>query len=69
MQTVLQDNSILKPTIQLFIKAFIIGVLVNLSLQYVAATPLPANDISPSQVEQHSLQQVPASADMQFPDQ
>jgi hypothetical protein len=34
----------LKPTIQLFIKAFIIGVLVNLSLQHVASTPLQADE-------------------------
>jgi hypothetical protein len=28
-------------TVRLFIKALIIGVLINLGLQYVSATPLP----------------------------
>ena len=31
-------------TIRLFIKAFIIGVLINLGLQYMSITPLPYSE-------------------------
>ena len=31
-------------TIRLFVRALIIGVLVNMSLQHVSATPVPTSD-------------------------
>ena len=58
----------LKSTIQLFIKALIIGVLVNLSLQHVAGTPLQADE-KPGPHYEQMLEQAPANPDLYFLDQ
>ena len=46
----------LAQTVRLFIKALIIGVLLNLSIQHVATTPLPysENVILPEQAFDHA---------------
>jgi hypothetical protein len=54
----------LKPTIQLFIKAFIIGVLINMSLQQVASAPLPPDEDTTLHHQQQPLkQEIPTSSD------
>jgi hypothetical protein len=54
----------LKPTIQLFIKAFIIGVLINMSLQQVASAPLPPDEDTTLHHQQQPLKQkTPTSSD------
>jgi hypothetical protein len=58
----------LKPTIQLFIKALIIGVLVNLSLQHVASTPLQADE-KPALHYEQLLKQTPTDPNLHFSDQ
>lgn len=57
----------LKPAIQLFIKALIIGVLVDLSMQQIASMPLPAETPAPYRQYQ-SLTQEPVKADFQASD-
>ncbi len=54
----------LKPTIQLFIKALIIGVLVDLSVQQVAGMSLPVETPAPYHLYQ-LLKQEPVSTDFQ----
>jgi hypothetical protein len=50
----------LKQTVQLFIKALVIGVLINLGLQQMAARPLPADENTLQQYDQQSPLQQPA---------
>jgi hypothetical protein len=57
----------LKPAIQLFIKALIIGVLVDLSVQQIASIPMPAETPAPYRHYQ-SLNQEPVKADFQVSD-
>ena len=49
-------NLMLEQTIRLFIKALIIGVLINLSIQHVSTTPLPysKNVTQPGQAFDHA---------------
>ena len=46
VRTETQDEvrSMLKPTLQLFIKALVIGVLVNVSLHYAGSAALPVDE-------------------------
>ncbi len=59
-----------KQTIRLFIKAFIIGVLVNMGLQHVSAggSVLPTEDNPPQYHEQQILRQFPADTEFSFSD-
>jgi hypothetical protein len=59
----------LKQTIHLFIKALIIGVLLNMSLQQVAGAPLQSDEKQALHHEQQPLKKVPASLDLYFLDQ
>ena len=59
----------LKQTIHLFIKALIIGVLTNMSLQQVAGATLQADENAVQYQNQQLLKQVPASSELYFSDQ
>jgi hypothetical protein len=59
----------LKQTIHLFIKALVIGVLINTSLQQVAGAPLQPDEKQALHHEQQSLKKVPVSSDLYFSDQ
>ena len=59
----------LKQTIQLFVKALIIGILVNLTLLYVAGMPLSANQTAVPRQETQTLKQTTANPEPSFPDQ
>lgn len=50
-------------TLRLFIKALIIGVLINLGLQYVSVTPLPYYENTA--LHQQAPDQVPLNTDFQ----
>ncbi|MBN1993868.1 MAG: hypothetical protein JW953_14305 [Anaerolineae bacterium] len=65
----MHHERILKSTIQLFIKAFIIGVLVNLSLQHVAGQSLQADESPGTTYRQEILKQAPGHSKLQFSDQ
>ena len=58
-----------RQTIQLFIKALIIGVLINMSLQQVAGAPLQADESTGRYQNQQLFKQAPASSDLHFSDQ
>ena len=57
----------LGPTIRLFIKALIIGVIVNMSLQYVSSNPLPYSENAT--LHKQLPEQAPASIDFQVTSQ
>jgi hypothetical protein len=59
----------LKQTIQLFIKALVIGVLINMSLQQVAGASLKTDESTGRYQNQQLLKQIPASSDLYFSDQ
>jgi hypothetical protein len=44
-----RENLMLEQTVRLFIKALIIGVLVNMGLQQISTGPLPDNENSAHQ--------------------
>jgi hypothetical protein len=50
-------------TVRLFLKALIIGVLINLGLQYVSATPLPASENTA--LHRQAPNQIPLNAKFQ----
>ncbi|GIK38851.1 MAG: hypothetical protein BroJett011_26840 [Chloroflexota bacterium] len=50
-------------TLRLFIKALIIGVLINLGLQYVSVTPLPYSENTV--LHRQAQDQVPLDANFQ----
>lgn len=50
----------LKQTVQLFIKALVIGVLINLGLQQMPARPLPPDENTLQQYDQQLPLQQPA---------
>jgi len=68
-KTAMHHDRMLKSTVQLFIKAFIIGVLVNIGLHYVAGKPLQADQTPLHHYEYQLLKQAPATSDLNFPDQ
>jgi hypothetical protein len=57
----------LKPTVQLFIKALIIGVLVDLTVQQLASMPLTVETSAPYR-DYQSLNQEPVKADFHVSD-
>ena len=60
---VLRENPMLKLTIQLFLKALVIGIVVNLALLYAAEPPTPPDEGTTSQFENQSLEQSSTSPD------
>jgi hypothetical protein len=59
----------LKQTIHLFVKALIIGILVNMSLQQIAGASSQPDEKQALHYEQQSLKKVPVSSDLYFSDQ
>ncbi|MBE7550385.1 MAG: hypothetical protein HS126_04815 [Anaerolineales bacterium] len=54
-------------TVRLFVKALIIGVLINLGLQYVSVTPLPYSENTA--LHRQAPDQVPLNAKFQTANQ
>ncbi|MBN1217805.1 MAG: hypothetical protein JXM69_02665 [Anaerolineae bacterium] len=59
----------LKQTVQLFVKALIIGVLVNLVLIYVTGMALPTDPTAPTPYETQPLKQTIVNPELNFPGQ
>jgi hypothetical protein len=65
----LWEKFMLKQTVYLFIRALIIGILLNVGLHQIAGAPLPQSDtIAPQQV-QHSLDHSSANPEIDFSNQ
>ena len=60
---VLRENPMLKLTVQLFLKALVIGVVVNLALLYAAEPPVLPKEGTTSQNEYQSLEQSSTNPD------
>lgn len=54
---ILRENPMLKLTVQLFLKALVIGIVVNLALLYAAEPPASVDEDTASQYKNQSLEQ------------